>query len=41
VEFDVPGGLSFNGTANAAVNEMTGTLEELSRRYGEVLVKNQ
>jgi len=37
VSFDVPGGLSFVGTANAAATQMTGTLSEGSRDYGEIL----
>lgn len=39
VEFDVPGGLSFVGTANPGATQMTGTLTEGSRDYGEVLEK--
>jgi hypothetical protein len=37
VAFDVPGGLSFVGTANAAGTQLTGTLSEGSRDYGDVL----
>lgn len=40
VEFDVPGGLSFVGTVNPGATQMTGTLSELSRNYGEVLDRN-
>ena len=39
IQFDVPGGLSFEGTVNATGTQMTGTLSELSRRYGEILDK--
>lgn len=39
VEFDVEGGLGFTGNSDAAANEMTGTLSEGSRRYGEILVR--
>ena len=39
IQFDVPGGLSFEGTVNATGTQMTGTLSELSRRYGDILDK--
>ena len=40
VEFDVPGGLSFVGTVNPGATQMTGTLSEGSRNYGDVLDRN-
>jgi hypothetical protein len=41
VAFDVPGGISFAGAADSTVGQIVGTLNEGSRRYGEVLVRQQ
>jgi hypothetical protein len=39
VAFDVPGGISFAGVADATASQMVGQLSEGSRRFGEVLVR--
>lgn len=37
IQFDVPGRLSFVGTADEGASQMTGTLSEGSRNFGDVL----